>query len=57
LVCIWFFTGVFMFCRFMCESGEPISNPPRLRSFFSIASGHAVENPLAVRICGAEQPG
>jgi hypothetical protein len=28
------FTGVFMFCRFMCESGEPASNPPRLRNFF-----------------------
>ena len=36
---LWFdlylvFTGVFMFCRFMCESGEPTSNPPRLRNFF-----------------------
>ena len=36
---LWFdlylvFSGVFMFCRFMCESGEPASNPPRLRSFF-----------------------
>jgi len=28
------FTGVFIFCRFMCESGEPASNPPRLRNFF-----------------------
>jgi len=36
---LWFdlylvFTGVFMFYRFMCESGEPASNPPQLRSFF-----------------------
>jgi hypothetical protein len=34
---VWFilvFSGVFMFCRFMCESGETASNPPRLRSFF-----------------------
>src|SRR4051812_5356279 len=35
---LWFglylvFTGVFMFCRFMCVSGEPASNPPR---FFSL---------------------
>jgi hypothetical protein len=38
---VWFilvFSGVFMFCRFMCESGETASNPPRLRSFF-FASG------------------
>ena len=34
LICVLVFSGVFMFCRFMCESAEPASNPPRLRSFF-----------------------
>ena len=30
LICVLVFSGVFMFCRFMCESGEPALNPPRL---------------------------
>jgi hypothetical protein len=47
LVSVLVFSGVFMLCRFMCESGETPSNPPRLRSFF-FACGRAAKNLLAV---------
>ena len=51
LICVLVFSGVFMFCRFMCESGEPASNPPRLRSFFFfipglVAPGRTLAQPL-----------